>query len=165
MEWLDRWTYNKKLKTSFIIYMVVFLILGLSFTKIGEILIEGYIVDIQSQYLIEEVVEEGREIFTYFRLNLEGPTGVRRKLVKVFGLYKEFAIVINISIFSILGFSLYFRDKIEKPIDELEYDKLEVESQSLAKKEPYRDEILYLLNDYNQMIDSLKIQKRRYGKK
>lgn len=160
MEWLDRWTYDKKLKTSFIIYMVIFLILGLSFTQIVETLIEGYIADIQSQYLRKEVIEEGKEIITYFRLNLEGPTEVQRKLVKIFGLYKEFAIIINISIFSILGFSLYFRDKIEKPIDELKYAGLVIESHSLVKKEAHRDEMLYFSNNYNQIIDSLKIEKK-----
>lgn len=161
MEWLDRWTYNKKLKTSFIIYMLIFLILGLSFTKIVEILIEGYISDVQTQYLTEEVVEEGEEIITYFQLNLEGATGVQRKLIKIFDLYKDFALIINIFIFSILGFSLYFKDKIKKPIDELEYAKLAIEGHNLVKKELYRDEILYFSNDYNQMIDSLKVEKKR----
>lgn len=160
MEWLDRWTYDKKLKTSFIIYMIIFLILGLSFTQIVETLIEGYIVDIQSQYLREEVVEEGKKIVTYFRLNLEGTTEAQRRLVRILGLYKEFAIIINMSIFSILGFSLYFRDKIEKPIDELKDARLAIESYSLVKKEVHRDEILHFSNNYNQMIDSLKIEKK-----
>lgn len=82
MEWLDRWTYNLKLKTSFIIYMVIFLISGLSSTKIMEILIEKYIADIQIQYLIEEVVEENKEIITYFPPNPEGPIKFQKTLVK-----------------------------------------------------------------------------------
>ena len=164
VEWLDGWTYDKKLKTSFIIYMLIFLILGLSFTKIAETLIEGYIADIQTLYLTEEVAKEGDKIITYFRLNSEGPTEAQKKLVKVLGLYKEFALIINIFIFSILGFSLYFKDKIKKPIDELKYAKLEIESHSLVKDQVHRDEILYFSNDYNQIIDSLKIEKKNIWK-
>lgn len=164
VEWLDGWTYDKKLKTSFIIYMLIFLILGLSFTKIAETLIEGYIADIQTLYLTEEVAKEGDQIITYFRLNSEGPTEAQKKLVKVLGLYKEFALIINIFIFSILGFSLYFKDKIKKPIDELKYAKLEIESHSLVKNQVHRDEILYFSNDYNQIIDSLKIEKKNIWK-
>lgn len=164
VEWLDGWTYDKKLKTSFIIYMLIFLILGLSCTKIAEILIEGYIENIQTLYLIEEVVKKGDKVDTYFRLNSEGPTEVQKKIVKALGLYKEFALTINIFIFSILGFSLYFKDKIKKPIDELKYAKLELESHSLVKNQVYRDEILYFSNDYNQIIDSLKIEKKNIWK-
>lgn len=161
MEWLDGWTYDKKLKTSFIIYMLIFLILGLSFTKIAEILIEEYTANIQTLYLTEEVINKGSETITYFRLNQEGPTELQKMLVNVLGLYKEFALIINIFIFSILGLSLYFRDKIKRPIDELKYSKLEIEYHGSVNNQVYRDEILHFSNDYNQMIDSLKIEKKR----
>lgn len=164
MEWLNKLTYDRRLKSSFIIYMLIFLILGLTFTKIIEILIENYLVKMQSLYLIENLVEEGGEIFTYFQLNSERPTHLNKSLVNILELYRGFALTINLLIFSILGLLLYFKDKLKETIDELK--NLQIRDKSLLVNENgvYGDEMLQLSYNYNQMILSLKVEKKRIWK-
>lgn len=164
MEWLDGLTYNKKLKTSFIIYMLIFLILGLSSNKIIEILIDWYVVEVQDLYFVEEVIKEGKEIITYYRLNPKGPTNFQISLAGILVLYKEFSLVINIFIFSVFGFSFYYKDKIKKPIDELKLIKLEIKNEKLLRNEIYKDEMLQFLSDNNEIIESLKIEKEKMWK-
>lgn len=164
MEWLDGLTYNKKLKTSFIIYMLIFLILGASFTIIAKVLIETYTSYVEKLYVIEEIVKEGNETITYFRLNPNGPTEFQKNIIEVLGLYKELALLINIFIFSIFGFSLYYKDKIKRPIDELQFKSLEIKDEDSIEDEEYKDEMLMISNSYIQMMDSLKVEKERIWK-
>lgn len=164
MEWLNKLTYDRRLKSSFIIYMLIFLILGLTFTKIIEILIENYLVKMQSLYLIENLVEEGGEIFTYFQLNSERPTHLNKSLVNILELYRGFALTINLLIFSILGLLLYFKDKLKETIDELKNLQIRDKSLLLNENGVYGDEMLQLSYNYNQMILSLKVEKKRIWK-
>src|SRR5690606_7224776 len=96
--------------------------------------------------------------------NPKGPTNFQISLAGILVLYKEFSLVINIFIFSVFGFSFYYKDKIKKPIDELKLIKLEIKNEKLLRNEIYKDEMLQFLSDNNEIIESLKIEKEKMWK-
>ena len=140
------------------IYMLIFLISGLMLTKAVGILTANYTQYVQGLYFIEEVVKEGNEYVTHFKLNQKGPTRFQKSSVTILLVYKEFSLAVNLLIFSISGFSLYFKDKIKKPIDELKDLEIILEEDCFLESE---DEILVAIHNYHHMIDKVKIEKKK----
>lgn len=157
MEWLDSLTYNKTLRTSFIIYMMLFLMIGLCLTKVSGIVIGEYKDHVQELYLVEEIVEEGQEKITYFHINEKGPTSFQKILVAVLNIYNNTSLIVNTFIFSILGFLIYFNDKIRKPLDEVK--QLQIALQEECPLET-NNELLNLSHNYNKLVEDMKIKKK-----
>lgn len=88
------------LKKSFVIYLLIFLILGIALAKITSILIENYEFKSINKYIRSDIID-GREYYTPSKQNL---SGFKNYMYKVLFLYKDLAVIIHSILFSLIGF-------------------------------------------------------------
>lgn len=113
MGWLKNLSSKWSLKKSFVIYLLIFLILGIALAKITSILIENYEFKSINKYIRSDIID-GREYYTPSEQNL---SGFKNYMYKVLFLYKDLAVIIHSILFSLIGFYIYYLHKLRDPID------------------------------------------------
>lgn len=113
MGWLNDLTSKWNLKKSFIIYLSMFLIIGIALARVNSALIENFEINNIGKHL-KQVVKDGEEF--YITVN-QNPSASRTHVSRMLLFYKDFAVIIHSIIFSLMGFFTYYIHKIKGPVD------------------------------------------------
>ncbi|MCF6464498.1 sensor histidine kinase [Clostridium sp. Cult2] len=113
MGWLKSLSSKWSLKKSFIIYLLIFLMLGIILAKINLVLVENYEIETINEYVRKDIIE-GKEYYIPYEQNL---SALRAYLDRALLFYKDLAVVIHSILFSIFGFYIYYIHKLREPVD------------------------------------------------
>lgn len=158
MDWLNEITQKLKLKTSFFIYMILYIFKGL-FIATAFVFVTRFIVDMGRMYTINN--------YLYFdKFFIEGNRFIDflSKLVKN---YNSIIYIFFITIFSIIGFRRFYKDKLESSIfdlNELSGSKYKFQEQTSELDELY-DNLSEFIDEQNSNKIRLINEKDTFDKK
>lgn len=121
MDWLKEWTKSKSLRQSIFIYILLFLFIGITFAKVNTLFINNYEELKITKNIVKVEENVNGEIQTYYKFQEWKANKLISYVDFILFKYRDFAVEIHTFIFSLLGFSLFYKDKLKEPIDYLNF--------------------------------------------